>query len=309
MDAEILGTAAGVAAGFVGGHVLEYVAAQGVAARRGNIEAVQLALAHDQDQAPRPTMMQRAREVGRRVLPLLAVFGAAAGGTEAYGWTGDSVVTHSKPVVEVVVDHSGATSLPIDGPPAIGRINSIASAFAGTKYGGDAIVSTLGSNDEVSFSKVAHMQANQTAGEAPLDAAVSLAFDNLGSNTGGNQRNGMLVVTYGNNIGSLDSIVGLAHKKNIEINIANAGVSETDPGVANELKRIAKDTHGTYWDANQEQPAAIAQAVTANLSSKVEAMNTPARWPARILGAVALLATAGLARGRGRYALNRGPRG
>jgi hypothetical protein len=205
----------------------------------------------------------------------------------ALGLTASSAVAAFAPLesasikpasIEVVVDHSGATGLSIDGSaPVLPTINKLASAFVSSHViNSEAFVASFNS---VTEAKVSNVNSMTVSGYAPLEAALSNAFERTALIKNGNKSKdaAVVVITNGNTIGSSQAINAESKKQgNTPVYIVNVeGSKTTSPQDVSEFKTISKETHAKFWAANETNVNTVVSEVEKALTPehKISQMN------------------------------------
>ena len=255
----VVGIASGV--GFASGIALEELAINRVARNfKGFLEANQLAL----ERAPteRVSLPQR---LGRAIIAPLALTTAIAGGLEAYANYAPNLKPVTQPDLVLAVDHSGATDKLLGSKPLVESIDSFAQLVAGNKRSSTAFVA--GSNT-VKTVPVAELPKNQPFGDAPLHQALQNALDQANRNTQPIKGqttitpNSIVFITNGNLPTSGAPLIDQANRQGTPVNVINVEqLDKLDKRTLIGLQQLAKRTHGTYWNANENNLKNISRAV------------------------------------------------
>ncbi|HTB48939.1 MAG TPA: hypothetical protein VK712_02555 [Verrucomicrobiae bacterium] len=309
MTPEII-TVAASAASFGAGLAAEHRAVNQAAQKQARLlEAVGPALHEEDVVATMPRREQLTRWASRNLLAPLALTAALAGGLEAAGWVSNSLHANQPPALEVVVDRSGATALALDGKPVIGQIDGLVTQLHGLQHvTAQAEVASFGGVSQPEPLK--DVKATQATGDAPLGEATGIALGRAG--LGASKHDAAVVVlTNGNSIGSPKDIASQEAKAHESTPIFIVNVEGAGSSATSDLRAIAQETGGRYWDAHNSSVKTIAQDVQSSLSAghQEKPVEQPANWTDRIFGGIALLAAAGYYRRRRSYALGKGPKG
>jgi hypothetical protein len=290
------------AAGLAGGVALE-ARAQHNAEKNGEnlqLEAATRAIAEKQANAAAPTRATRTRRwLGRHATAPLALLAAGAMGMGVYSLEQqpETITPPVQPKLEMVVDHSGATNLSLDGKPTVLQVNALASEFAGSKTQGEALVASQGTVNKMPISKV---EKSTPFGPAPLEQATTLAID---TSSAVNGQDSVLVITNGNSVGDTAKLTKQAKKEHTPVFVVNVeNATQTADDLKGDLEKLAKDTGGKYWDANKGNLEEVADSVKATLEPAEAKSSKPAKWPIIEFGAVLALAGVGMFRRRSQMA-------
>jgi hypothetical protein len=228
------------------------------------------------------------RRIGMAASAGVALIGIPIGYAIGQTWE-DAPSTKTQPAaLNIVVDHSGATSTGEN--PVIDSINEAVEQFATQDIESKAIVASGGN---VAVVEVEDVAAKPASGDAPLAQALQLAIDTSAGLhkkaiwVGKQPITGTVVLTNGNSIGDSEIVTTNAGGEPIfVINIEN---SAKNPGVSEGLKAIAENTGGQYWDieatADEDVTKEISDAI---VDARTEDDGAPIDWAKRIC-ATALL--------------------
>lgn len=251
--------------GYAAGQVLDNLAVERAARAHESVnQSWDLALANTNVVLPRASLAQR---TGRRVVAPLAIVLGVGTGLSADAWMPNSAPTFSSvPHLELVVDHSGATGLPVNGSPVTGEINTVVNQFSAThKISTEALVAT---NGTVVPLRVDQVSANRAFGEAKLADATEQALDRTAEVTpvlgdqGEKRDAAILVITNGNPIGQTAQVVAATKQQhNTPIFVVNVEGAGAEAATTQSLEAIAQQTGGQYWDAHQSNLSEVSKAV------------------------------------------------
>lgn len=292
---EIGITEIGIATGAIGGAIADIYAGKQIVAERQRLV----------EEYGTDVVKDSGNSIFRRIGPV-AIYGAVALGVLGASWAPESAATASRPQLEVVVDHSGATAL--GSPSTVEKINAIAAQFEGDEYDSQAVVSRSG---EVRVINISDVRQDVAFGDALLDQALLTALDNTQrareseAGTGASDKKAAtLVVTNGNKIGNPEAIAAKAKAAGTIVNIVNVEQDAPSKATSDELKAIAAQTHGIYWDSAAADPSKIREKIVSELSSEKKPTKQPANWPKRVLGTLPLLGLPLIYRWRRRMSAN-----
>lgn len=279
-----------------------------VNAQRIELEAATSAIAQSQEAAKAagnesvPSRGYRFRQwIGRNAMAPLTMLVAGAAGMAAYAYARDPqvVVPPTQPKLEMVVDHSGATSLALDGTPSVVEVNKLAREVTDQNIQGEALVAGNGKVQAMPIKKVGK---NTPFGPAPLEQATSLALDKSTANAVKGQ-NSVLVITNGNSVGDTKKLAAKAEHNQTPVFVVNVeGANKTPHDLKGDLQSLAKGTGGQYWDANKGNLTEVADSVQATLSPAEVKSSKSFPWPVIEFGALLAVAGAGFFRRRSQYA-------
>lgn len=242
-----------------------------------------------------------AQSIGRAVGPL-ALTACVAGGLNAYAYAPENnSVQQAAPTLEVVVDHSGATALALEGTPVVNEINQVVKQFKGiARFKTEAIVAGSGTTTTMKLEKVADVQP---FGQSDLASATSLALSRAAQVTpsregaGYKPNAGVLIITNGNGVGNAKSIAALASQEyagktvKTPVSVVNVEGGKASPAVTESLKTVAAKTGGKYWSAEQGNLDQVAKAVRAKIESgAIETGGSPDKLPLKVLGGLVVAA-------------------
>jgi hypothetical protein len=303
MTPEII-TVAGATAAYGLGLIAEHRAVSHAAETQARLlEAAGPALRQEATAEPLSRREQLTHWASRNLLAPLALTAAVAGGLEASAWTTAKTQTKALSALEVVVDRSGATNLSAHGQPVLGEINDIVGQLQGIKHAtAQAEVAQYGGVIKTSLDQVKTIRA---VGDAPLAAATGTALDNAAP------KGAVVVVTYGNSVGTPDAILSKEPKAKSKVPVFVVNVEKAGSPHTAELRAVAHATHGQYWDASRSNVSQVTQAVQGAVSAthQEKPVEQPADWTDRIFGGIALAAAIGYFRKRRSYTLGKGPKG
>jgi len=317
MSPEIVAGIAGVA-GYVSGIAIEQHAIRQVAKNQANLTGA-TGLALDLDSSMHPVSL-RQKTVRTLLAPLILTAGMASA-TEAYANAPGDLIQQTPAVLEVIVDHSGATGLNLDGKPTVTTINTLATQLTTNKINGEALVAGSG---QVTIVKSEKISGDRPFGAAPLDQALTIALGKAqlaakpATGTESKRTSGVVLITNGN---SVVGTPGLTAKTNQQtaptyeqqtpvyvVNVERSSLANQATNQA--LKQIADKTHGKYWNANETNASTITDNVMASLRpEESRRAPIPNRNLFRILGAIGLAAVAGQYVGRKNKTIGRGAKG
>lgn len=304
MSPEVLSQVAAVAGGTVGWYAEQRAIKNAVInAERIELEAATAAVSETQAAVDtEPSRGFRVRQwIGRNAMAPLTMLVAGAAGMAAYAYKQEPqvILPPTQPKLEMVVDHSGATNLALDGTRSVVEVNSLANQIAGKDIQGEALVAGNGTVGRMPIRKVSQ---NRPFGPAPLEQATSLALETSTANAAKGQ-NSVLVITNGNSVGDTAKLTRQAKRDETPVFVVNVeSASQTSHGLKAELKGLAKDTGGQYWDANKGNLSEVADNVQATLSPAETKKNESPKWPIIEFGAMLAIAGVGFFRRRSEYA-------
>lgn len=318
-------TALAGVAGYVAGMVADQVAVRRAARQAIPLtETWDLALADDENQTAEPSRTaQAARRTGRVLFAELALVGGIAAGLNAYAWAPESTaVEQAPPTLEIVVDHSGATGLALQGDtkPVVAEVNQVVNEFSGvSNVKAEAIVASSGTQLSMKVDKVV---SNQPFGNADMASATSLALSRAAetqpvSADGTLKPNaGVLIITNGNEVGKTQAVVKQATQQygpasvKTPVFVVNVEGAKAGEQVAHDLQALATQTGAQYWSADKDNLDSVAKAVRSTIiSSEVKSAGGPDKAPLKLLGGLTVLAAIGSFIRRGNKPFGRGVKG
>lgn len=265
--------------------------------------------------------LPRATRYANKMLAPLALSGAVAVGLAAYSFYPDNNATIEKPgVLELVVDHSGATANVVDGDSIVSRIDKIAGQFKDTTMHVNVVVAKAGEEKTISLDQLGSAEA-APFGTANLPTITSNAISRAAAavpvNVGDRlQRNAaVFVITNGNSVGNAKSVIAQSQKaygSTIKtpvfiVNEEGADASKEDLAA---FKQIAKDTNGQYWSADKDNlDTVVEQVKEAIVATQTTGNSAPNKWPLRALSLVALAGMYVAYKRRGQMPFGRGIKG
>lgn len=272
----------GAVTGAAIGAVSEAVAVHRVAREQ---EAVAAALG-DVVQEQHESIMRRASRIGRSTLVGL---GMVAGTLNGVAWQPETMDA-TPPFLGVVVDHSGAVG---SNPDVLESVDALAVGVDARSIDATAYVAAFG---EVKPMEPNEVKNKEAFGDAPLEAALTTAFGQAQKarveNQNPNARAGVLLITNGNLPGSIDTVITTAKTDKTPVFVANVE-GESDPAVVEQLKRVAKESEGAYFDVAAKKTEAMATKIEETLDKNIQPQEQPNRWPLKAAaGAMTLWAFA-----------------
>ena len=268
MDTQVIPIAA-TAVGFTAGIIGERKAIERAASERQTLVEA-WSLEDEQPVTAQPNRLgQLTGRVGRYVTAVTVSAGLAAGLTaEAWLPIEESASQQRPPALEVVVDHSGATALPLSGKPSLGEINQVVGQLQGIhNVSAEAWVASSSRVKDIALNKVAGEPA---FGDAPLEQAMQSALDRAGfavsNHQGAEHSAGVIAITNGNEVGAPQAVAQEAKAKGgVPVFVVNVegNRSSAIPG----LQRIAQLTNGKYWGANAANLNSVAENVDKTISA------------------------------------------
>ncbi len=262
------------------------------ASAKGRIAANTQSLVSEYGPIAESQPVSRLRKFGGALL----VAGVGLGFLNGFAWQSESTVHNIPPKLEIVVDHSGATGL--GGGSAAHEITELVNLFDDeAKIDAQAFIASSGEVQQTAPNKVSQ---NLPFGNAPLYRATKSALDQAGLNKAeGNasvqqKSNGVLVLTNGNRINPSTSIIKEAKSEGVPVFVVNVEAAKTKVDTTDQLKSIAKQSGGKYWDANKNNINQVGKVVKDELvPQNVDTQDHPNRWPMRGVAAVVTAATLG----------------
>jgi len=209
------------------------------------------------------------------------VTGAAFGLAPIAFMNNEAPQSMQKPTLEEVLDLSGQTLE--DGSST--KVLTINNAFIGNqKMRINVDLARAGSFQEgnITPAKVDNSNVYWPTGAVSLTQATSVSIGEANKNAviaqsnvigshNNSETNAVLVVSDGNSIGSVESVVSEAKELGTEIFIAN--VASSDNAIVEELKHIANETGGEYWNASKDT-ARVAKTIVQAISPAGETIPT-----------------------------------
>ena len=265
--------------------------------------------------------VSRAVRLANGMLAPLALGAAVAFGLTAYAVTPEANTTIEKPgMIEVVVDHSGATANIVDGEPIVAKINKIAGQFKDSEMHVNVVVAKAGEATTVTLDQLDSAQAApfgtanlpQTVREAisrTAAAAPIISADSITRNAA------VFVITNGNSIGTAKSVIEASEKaygkdSRTPVFIVNEEGTEASKEDLVAFKQIAEETKGAFWNADKDiLDTVVEQVQEAIAATQTSGTTKPNKWP---IGALAVVSFAGLYvafKRRGQMAFGRGIKG
>lgn len=261
----------GATAGAVAGGVTDMMARRSLAKDQ---EALAAVLGDIADTEQRESIMSRVRRVGGATL---VVAGATVGMLNGLAWQTEADQS-LPPTLGVIVDHSGAVQA---NDEVLNSVNSMTSMFDSEAFDATAYVAA---NGEVNPMKPSKVVDSEPFGDAPLEQAMTTAFgegQKEREQTGNNNKTGIVAIVNGNQIGAPDAVIATA-KAQGETAVFVANVEgKADAAVVQDLKRIAKETGGAYFDVPTEKTDEMKDKVADTLEKKAFKQDQPSRWPLR----------------------------
>ncbi len=265
----------GATAGAVAGGVTDMMARRSLAKDQ---EALAAVLGDIVETEQHESMTSRVRRIGGATL---VVAGATVGMLNGLVWQTEADQS-LPPTLGVIVDHSGAVQA---NDEVLSSVNSMTSMFDSDAFDATAYVAA---NGEVNPMKPNKVVDSEPFGDAPLEQAMTTAF---GQNqkereqTGNNNKTGIVAIVNGNQIGAPDAVIATAKTQQTAVFIANVE-GKADPVVVQDLKRIAKETGGAYFDVPAEKTDEMKDKVADTLEKKAFKQDQPSRWPLRTVAGV-----------------------
>ncbi|HET9173836.1 MAG TPA: hypothetical protein VFN56_00980 [Candidatus Saccharimonadales bacterium] len=279
MAPEIVPVIAGLVGGGVGAYY-EHHAQNAAAQNQQPIAAALAKTALHSVEAPhienQSTFTRVKRWMGHHAVAVVAMPALAAGTFAGLAYE-QSAASDSIPAsLEIVVDHSGATSLPPAGQPnaqpIVNEINTVANQFA--HVGGikpEVLVS--GHNQDAIKMSLSEMLADQPFGQSHMDQATLSALSqtaNVLPLSDGHHlsRNAALfVITNGNEIGVPNDVVQASKDQDkTPIYVVNVE-GDSSATTVKDLQSIARRTGGMYWNVTQASVDNAAVSVKKTVSS------------------------------------------
>ncbi|HSW85512.1 MAG TPA: hypothetical protein VLF79_02785 [Candidatus Saccharimonadales bacterium] len=289
---------AGASAGYVAGQLLEGRALKRVENQQARyFEATAPAL--EAETTSTINRIDRMMRWGsRRILTPLALVAASTGGLIGYAARSGETHTKSPAPLEVVVDRSGGTLTVDNGQPA-SLADKLISQLQDIKHvDPHAQVANYGLVQSTSLEQAIKIPPS---GDADLAQATTTALGNA------QPKGAVVVITNGNSIGSPNSVK--EESTNTPIFIMN--VQKSGSSATSNLRAIAHETGGKYWDAYHSDAGSavsdIQRAVTPAEVKKPAEGSTD--WGIIALSGILMVATAGLYRGRVDFKTGKGPKG
>jgi hypothetical protein len=273
----------------------------------------------DDEQPEATPRTNRIRRAGRYVTALAVSAGLAAGlSAEAWVPLHEHADQQTPPALEVVVDHSGATALSLNGnQPVDSEINSVVKQLGGIEdVNAEAWLAGSGEAKPMTLEQATRAPA---FGDAPLEQAMQSALGRAGFAAAKRQSPGqhdasVVVITNGNNIGQPRAVAKEAKLKgNAPVFVVN--VEGTDGKTAQDLQKIAEQTHGKYWDVRQDNLNSVAGDVKKTITASQHqpeakpAVTDGTRTMLRVLSILSLIGVGIGYRQRGKSPFNRNMRG
>lgn len=225
------------------------------------------------------TLVERAKRYGKASL---VGAGVVIGLVNGIAWQPDSTQM-APPYLGVVIDHSGAVGL---NQEIRTSVDGIASRIDTGDVDATAFVAGYGEVRTVELDEVSNLEA---AGDAPLDMAITTA---LGQARKARRQNGnldsqagILMITNGNLAGSTDALVAEATTNKVKVFVANVE-GETNPATIDELKKVSKETGGTYFDVQSTETVDMAGKIEEELDKNKLTQDQPNRWPLKVTAGI-----------------------
>src|ERR1035438_989817 len=169
----------------------------------------------------KPTRREKISGFLIRITPPIALGTGLTAALFTAGFANPPETTAPAPI-EVVVDHSGATDLSIDGAPVLPAINKIADSFKASSdyYDIEAYIDTGG---QTYTEKISNVDSLFLGGYAPLDDGTNKALEQaaVAKNTGKSKNSALVVITNGNPIGDPGIIIAEADKSKTPVYVVN----------------------------------------------------------------------------------------
>lgn len=235
----------------------------------------------------------RRRRVLGAVIGPIAFVAMGAGYVNADAWQPEQGVQTGPPVVEIVVDYSGATVLG-DGQ-SVARITELTEGIGqmeNTDTGawvarGGIVVPTA--PEEVSQQQPV---GEARLGEATTNALASVEESTVEADTNNEQHNSAVVVlTDGNDVARAEAIIAEAEDNSTPIYVVNVQPNSTsDQEIVDNLQALAEGTGGEYWTQRRGTVENVTQTLSENLDETItpedqQPSDNKNEWPARALGA------------------------
>lgn len=322
MTPESLNTiaVAATAAGYVSGQIAEQIAIRRAAEKRQPAnETWQLAaeaMATDEITETRTEILRRG---ARRVVAPLALAGASVCLVNTLAWAPASTAIEQTPAtLEIVVDHSGATNIAIEGEPVVMQINKVVAEFDDSKLTTNVTVARSGTQKTVPISEVSQ---DLPFGDANMQEATSLALSRTAkvmpvSEGDKLKRNaGVLVITNGNTIGDPLTVVTEAVSQyggelKTPVFIVNVEGDKAGPQITEDLQMIAKASDAKYWDAEKSNLQTVVSDVRETITAReVSTKAKENRLPLRGAGILVFATAAAYFASRGLTPFGKGIKG
>lgn len=261
------------------------IAVESIAARRHNRDEQALTdvIGVTSEQQPRESLGRKAKRIGAATL---LYTGAVVGMLNGVAWQADSEEV-VPPTLSVVVDHSGALA---SEESVLSTVDKTVAIFASDEFDATAHVASNGRSKSMEPDEVSN---DEPFGPAPLSQAMQNAFGEIqkvDSESASRVKNkaAIFAVVNGNDTGNAADIIATAKSLEVPIFIANVeGESdrkgESDPAIADELKDIAKQTKGEYFDVSKDNAEEMASKITDTLEENELDLDKPNKLPMRVV--------------------------
>lgn len=216
--------------------------------------------------------LSRKEKFGRYVVGPLALTGAVVGLANGLAWQHEAPDEHDIPRVQLVVDYSGATGVGEPGSRPVDTTNKVVDIFADRNDDDFSVQAYVAHAGGVTSREPDTVDNLTPFGRAPLDQALTHALDSVTTEvipSDDDEKNAaIVVVTNGNSIGGVNSVVSRADKQgaNASVYVVNVKDTITEKQQA-DLEAIATKTGGQYWTEQE--------ATTENISSIIEDLEPP----------------------------------
>ncbi len=267
----------GAAAGAIAGMGIETVAVRqiGIDEKALASELNDIGIA----ETSRGSLVSRFARTGRATL---VVAGISVGMLNGLAWQTEAT-QETAPYLGVVVDHSGAVQ-----GKALEGVNTMATMFDSEDFNATAYVAAYSEVNPMEPSMVAE---TEPFGDAPLDQAYTLALAEalkIKSETGniGENKSGIFIITNGNEPGSADAVIAAADAQEIPFFVANVE-GDSNPVIVEQLKKVAKETGGKYWDVDADKTDKMVDTIQGTLEDNNLKQDQPNRWPLKIAAGIA----------------------
>lgn len=233
------------------------------------------------------------RRLGRAAISTSALIGIPVGLTIGLAWQGETPVKRQLPIVEVVIDASGATASADNGKPAQDIYNYAYAIDGESKVKTEAYISSGGSFQQGTIDMLT-IDTPQGGGDLPAAATSALNGSNTvkaeALNGESNQAVGIVVLTNGNTIGDPNDIINKAQPTKTPVYVVNVETKVRDQAKNEALKVIAEQTGGQYWTVADTNPEEVAGKVADNLKQVTtrEKHAKQPNWPLRLVSLATL---------------------
>lgn len=237
----------------------------------------------------------------------LAFSVAATFGIEAYTLTQPDAPT-ANPNLELVVDDSGSVS------NVLPQVKKVVSQFDSVNP--ETLIGNLGLSIPTKSKKFNSFVDNPKialpAGDAPLYDQTNFALGRIvenskNTNTQGNGE--VVVVTNGNRIGDINSIIGQAKEQQSKVYVVNVERDGTSSTTLTNLHKLAYKTGGKFWSANVSNLDSVAKSVKTNTTPQKEHVQEQNQLPYQILGLFPLIVAGSMYFNRRNLITGKNPKG